>query len=409
MTIAEKIARAKNDLDEVYEAGRNSVISGVGTVVDNSVSVFKQVPVNSISHCYISSLGGYTHEVPDDSTIFAPIRLENAKPMGLKVHGANWIPYPYAETTKTVNGITFTDNGDGTITINGTATDTAVFALIRDSNFTLPKDTYTLSGGLSQEVYAYVAFSNNGTLAGEIANYGSGTTKNTSSITYTNVTATIYVKTGAVCNNLVMKPMLNMGTVALPYSPYHASVEITLPESITSLANFGLGLYDNEYNEVDLVNGKYTQRCDTKTLVGTESYSYYKLGSRSRFQTSQPTNARYWTGYYYPSLQKCDYLECDTLASTINANDTIKNKMLTSGSSWFFYVDGTSIPDLDSWKAYLAEHNMEVVYELENEVVTDIDISGFNPLIEVEAGGAIEFITDSGYAPNSTVVFQTIM
>ncbi len=37
--------------------------------------------------------------------------------------------YPYADTTKTVNGITFTDNGDGSITMNGTATDRAEFQL----------------------------------------------------------------------------------------------------------------------------------------------------------------------------------------------------------------------------------------------------------------------------------------
>ena len=33
----------------------------------------------------------------------------------------NLIPYPYYNTTKTVNGITFTDNGDGTISVTGSA------------------------------------------------------------------------------------------------------------------------------------------------------------------------------------------------------------------------------------------------------------------------------------------------
>ena len=41
----------------------------------------------------------------------------------------NLIPYPYLNTTLTKNGITFTDNGDGSITANGTATDNAVFYL----------------------------------------------------------------------------------------------------------------------------------------------------------------------------------------------------------------------------------------------------------------------------------------
>lgn len=34
----------------------------------------------------------------------------------------NLVPYPYYDTTKEVNGVTFTDNGDGTITLNGEST-----------------------------------------------------------------------------------------------------------------------------------------------------------------------------------------------------------------------------------------------------------------------------------------------
>lgn len=43
--------------------------------------------------------------------------------------GKNLIPYPYYHTTRTDSGITWTDNGDGTITANGTATKTSYFAL----------------------------------------------------------------------------------------------------------------------------------------------------------------------------------------------------------------------------------------------------------------------------------------
>ena len=39
------------------------------------------------------------------------------------------LPYPFYDTTKTDSGITFTDNGNGTLTINGTASADAVFIL----------------------------------------------------------------------------------------------------------------------------------------------------------------------------------------------------------------------------------------------------------------------------------------
>ena len=42
----------------------------------------------------------------------------------------NLIPYPYADTSKTIGGITFVDNGDGTVTVSGTATETAYFTVL---------------------------------------------------------------------------------------------------------------------------------------------------------------------------------------------------------------------------------------------------------------------------------------
>lgn len=40
----------------------------------------------------------------------------------VKSVGKNLVDYPYEDTTKTSNGISFTDNGDGSITVSGTAT-----------------------------------------------------------------------------------------------------------------------------------------------------------------------------------------------------------------------------------------------------------------------------------------------
>lgn len=56
----------------------------------------------------------------------------------------NLLLYPFANTTTTIDGITFTDNGDGSITCNGTATDIAVFH-INGSQF-VNGAKYVLSG-----------------------------------------------------------------------------------------------------------------------------------------------------------------------------------------------------------------------------------------------------------------------
>lgn len=57
---------------------------------------------------------------------------------GMTVHNIktvnvdNMIPYPYVNTTFTSNGVTFTDNGDGSITLNGTCTQDTVFCVNND-------------------------------------------------------------------------------------------------------------------------------------------------------------------------------------------------------------------------------------------------------------------------------------
>ena len=67
---------------------------------------------------------------------------------GLEVrsYGKNLIAYPFSETTKTINGITYTDNGDGTITVNGAPTVDYMSIILQ---YYLPLEdsvTYELSG-----------------------------------------------------------------------------------------------------------------------------------------------------------------------------------------------------------------------------------------------------------------------
>ena len=71
-----------------------------------------------------------TNVLPDPTDI---VTLDNAqntvKSVKAQLANKNLLPYPYAETTKTQNGITFTDNGDGSITISGKAEKDAYFRL----------------------------------------------------------------------------------------------------------------------------------------------------------------------------------------------------------------------------------------------------------------------------------------
>ncbi len=62
--------------------------------------------------------------------------------------GKNLVPYPYSYDTRTINGVDFTVNSDGSILINGTATSSAVFYLNNNVKKAIyfPGVTYTFSG-----------------------------------------------------------------------------------------------------------------------------------------------------------------------------------------------------------------------------------------------------------------------
>jgi hypothetical protein len=142
--------------------------------------------------------------------------------LNVKVSSKNLIPYPFTNSTSTIKGVTFTDNGDGTITANGIPTENAIYYFINKS-FVLPKGTYTLSGlpsGSAYETYYIgMAASVDGT------NFEKGIYESGLTIEIDTVRAIyLVIKKGNAVNNLVFKPQLELGSTATPYAPYVADL-----------------------------------------------------------------------------------------------------------------------------------------------------------------------------------------
>ena len=158
-------------------------------------------------------------EIGDTATAYTPY-VSNLKDVKIKRLGKNLIQYPYIETTKTLNGITFTDNGDGTITANGTATSSAYFNL--SSNICVKDLTVTLSGcpsgGSTSRYFILLYYSANG-----YPEIGNGLTKTPTD----NVNVQIRIAQGATLNNLTFKPQLELGSTATDYEPYIMPIEYT--------------------------------------------------------------------------------------------------------------------------------------------------------------------------------------
>ena len=148
----------------------------------------------------------------------------------VNVSGKNLLKYPYVNTTKTVNGITFTDNGDGSIIANGTSTAQAWFTIF--NNVTFNRGTYTLSGNQSGGKLKYdtnLIWKDNNGNEHWVVDAGDG-------ITFTlpyQVTVKILLRiyNGITVENIVFRPQLEIGTEATEYEPYHGASYTITPDS----------------------------------------------------------------------------------------------------------------------------------------------------------------------------------
>lgn len=325
--------------------------------------------------------------------------LTEAKVTALEIRGANLLKYPYREKSQTVNGVTFTDNGDGRVTVNGTATETTLFRLETDKDLH-PNLVYTLSGAPNVSgVILYITYAKNGAWYKEYYNAGD---KNATFTTEEGCTynVKILVNRGATINNAVVRPMLNAGDTAVPFSIYHEPHTFAIPEAVQALDGYGWGIKSNVYNRIEWdEDGKptFVKRVGRVVLTGTETwvkgeyqgavnygvapsnYSTYGATVSNRFPLGLPNNG----------------IPC----------------MHDSGASVVFYT--TNPPaTVEGWKALLAQWEAEgnpltVYYELAEPIVTDIShlITDDN-LIPVEGGGVIVAQNENEEAAPTTIRYQ---
>ena len=163
-----------------------------------------------------------------ESKVIEPLKATDASGGGATVHkgGKNLIPYPYHQTTKTLNGVTFTVNDNGTILVNGTNTGTYTSQIYPTVDIAMglePNTTYTLSGcpsGGTASTYRLRIIINY-KLAGNVQymDYGNGVTFTTPS-NYVHSRIMIDVPVGATVENLTFYPQVEVGEKATTYQPY---------------------------------------------------------------------------------------------------------------------------------------------------------------------------------------------
>ena len=246
-----------------------------------SINVGKGTSVSDLAIKPILEMGTITHAYEPISE--SNVNLKDAIDKVPTSQGRNLIPYPYYNgISYESNGVTYTVNEvDGTITVNGTATKESDFRLISPYDTSDRKtlelgQTYTLSDGVNQpnssgyQAPIYFQFVRIDATKNDF-NYGIST--NYGNMTWTASDANllqygirIVVRSGVTVDNVVLKPMLEIGAIAHMYEPTTES-NISLKSAIdgkadkSKVANVDWTSVDISSNEENTSTGATLNYC----------------------------------------------------------------------------------------------------------------------------------------------------
>ena len=176
--------------------------------------------------------------------------------------------------TQTLNGVTFTVNGDGTVVASGTATKATFISL--GKLYLKPEEKYRLSGSPSGSGFdTYMLYIHNNTTGADIYDLGEGkvfTGKEG------DIGVTVVVYAGNTVNNLIFRPMVVYGEEIVAFEPYNGAEYIpaldgtvagmtTLSPNMTIITDTKGMIVECEYN------------VDTKKYIKKHSGGSARIGN----------------------------------------------------------------------------------------------------------------------------------
>lgn len=261
----------------------------------------------------------------------------------LRSNNKNKIVYPFYHTTKTEDGITWTDNGDGSITVNGTATGNALFRVsafesAADHEY-LEAGTYTLSGcpaGGSDSTYLTELFIlNPATNTNEAIgrDYGEG-------FTFTlerdcKVRVNLNVMSGTTVNGIVFKPQIEKGSAATAFVKGDATGQVWISNGTSSGVEFN-ALKKNSLFVYPVVVWQYKYG-----KWSTEHAEIFKNGQWVQFSSVFSATI----AITYPAGSTCT---CSDGVTTLTAPDTsgVWECIVSNAGTWTVScTDGTDSTD----------------------------------------------------------------
>lgn len=302
----------------------------------------------------------YTGGIPSPNPDY-PQEIKSVVNPTVKVCGKNLLNPTLQTTTK--NGVTCTNNGDGTYTLNGTATATGVFVLHSNINFT---GQMRLCGGTS---LVFLQYSNSFNFAYE--DKGAGIIiEHFDSVTYPNASFNILIKANNVYNNVLIKPMLTTDLTATydDFEPYHEQT-VTLPYTLNAIPVSSGGnvtidgqQYVSDYFDVE--RGKLVRMVEKAIALPTYVISQ-STGNKNVFAIDFSNYAKAIktvTNGMGITCMSNKFESSNTVDTWYEPKNTIKQALFANKTQIVFITDVITI---DDFKAILSTSETYVIYQCE--------------------------------------------
>ena len=289
--------------------------------------------------------------------------------VGTKVNSKNLLPNRQSDVVE-ANGMTFTKNKDGSLTLNGTTTSNTQYNLCPIGNIYLKPNTYVFSSGNNIPTSMWLTFRENGKDALGLTNVNSGTftlTENSK-----DAFVYIFINKEVTINNLTIYPMISLE--GGEYEPYadEQLVPLDLKGNWVGAINDTIKDYvitdKKKYWLVKNVR-KYTFTGSEEIIqIETNTTGIYRFGIRSKLSNIIKVDDPV---YVSPLISNRFY--------AINRENTwsLKEGISYGNSESYYgdfviYSDTTKEMTVEEFKQWLSENNVEVYYQLATPEIIEL-------------------------------------
>nr|DAQ45172.1 MAG TPA: hypothetical protein [Caudoviricetes sp.] len=336
----------------------------INTGINCNNLLFKPMITTDLTATY-DDFEPYTGGQPSPSPDY-PQEIKSVVNPAIKICGKNLLKATLQTTT--VNGVTCTNNGDGTYTLNGTCTVSTALSIIGIFDHILNEPLYLT--GVPSGCGSYLALSRydgNNILVtdGKITKIDVGI--HTKHIEF-------WITKGTTLNNVIFKPMITTDLTATydDFEPYHEQT-VTLPYTLNAIpveTGGNVTIDGQQYiaDYVDVERGKLVRMVEKKVLNGTENWNLSERSENKNgvFQFFADANI---------AGALCDKAIYESLTSHYGTFDTWYNQI-----RFYAHTDEMTV---EEWRNFLSSNN-HVIYIVRNTPVkTDLtkeEITAFKAL-----------------------------